>query len=321
MKLSAGHKIFLFLALTLTVVVLCTLPFLFIKKEKLYIYTNMNQISATEQSFMKELKQLGVKVIVNSKKEITENDDVLWLSTENIYEKVRKSKSRNNFIYSENYYPLEWQELNKPVIILTPYQLLYEHYMRSNVPSAKMQLGVDMSIFYMKKKKKKYPVLYYGDNTKNLQHINLLKNEEHICFMGISELSQRDACVLSSNDEKDRSNILSESEIVITYHNPQEKESQKIPMDIMEAAASGAIVFSSPNKTVQKIYGTSIIIYNNEYELREKLKYYSSHPNKKSPNIMASKITAERLSSKSSAQRFYKIWNWVKENQKLNSAD
>lgn len=140
MRRITGHKGFLFLVLTLTVAVLCTLPFLFIKKQKLYVYTNINQTNTEEQNFIKELKHLGLDIVVDGKQKPTKNDDVLWLSVKNAYEQTIKSEGRFIFIYSEEAYPLDWQQLKTPVIMLTPHQKIYEHYMRSNVPSAKLRL-------------------------------------------------------------------------------------------------------------------------------------------------------------------------------------
>lgn len=141
MNFSAGHKSILFLVITITAAVFFALPLLFTGNKTLYIYADTRQINSEKQSFIQELRQLGFHVKINSKKETSENSDVLWFSSENIYEKLSQSKFRFNFVYMEEFYPLDWQRLTKPVIVLTPHQELFEHYMRSNVPSAKMQLS------------------------------------------------------------------------------------------------------------------------------------------------------------------------------------
>lgn len=313
MKLTAGHKVCLFLALIITVAVFCTLPFLFVKKDTLYIYTDMPQLNTREKGFIRELKQLGFNVIVNDKRKVNKNADVLWLSTDNLFNKINQSKFHFNFIYTEDFYPLDWQELKNPIIVLTPYQTLYEHYMRSNVPTAKMQLGVDISVFYAQKKKKKYPIVYYGEQVKNR-----MENSKNICFMGPWVQKKIDSCVLPYDDDKQRSKALTESKIVIVDNDINTSAAQKVPSEIMEAAASGALVLTTPNKSVQDIYGSSIIIYNSEDELQAKIKYYLSHPDSMIQSVTAQKITAEKLSSKASAQRFYEIWKWLKENRETN---
>ena len=142
MKLSAKHKISLFVVLTVAVVVLCTLPLLFTKKNILYVYAN----ELPQQSFFSGLKRAGFNVIFNSYDKPKDGSDVLWFSMPQQLEKIQDNNFRFNFVYTEDNYPIDWQQLQTPVIILTPYQKLYEHYMRSNVPAAKFNLTDKTSV-------------------------------------------------------------------------------------------------------------------------------------------------------------------------------
>jgi hypothetical protein len=123
--------------LAITAVVLCTLPFLFKDKKVIYVYTKDAQMNAIETAFVKALKTAHFTIIINEDKKLPENSYALWfLLPQNIADIDRKSTAKHNFVYSEEHYPFDWHEIATSPIILTPYQDLYEHYMRSNIKSA-----------------------------------------------------------------------------------------------------------------------------------------------------------------------------------------
>ncbi len=136
MKYLTGHKALLYLVLIIAVVLLCILPLLFNNENKLYIYTD----KIPQQSFLNELKQTGFNVMLNSHNKPKEGSDALWLSVPQQLEEIQDNNFRFNFVYTEDNYPFDWQQLKIPVIMLTPHQKIYEHYMRSNVPTAKFKL-------------------------------------------------------------------------------------------------------------------------------------------------------------------------------------
>jgi hypothetical protein len=193
--------------------------------------------------------------------------------------------------------------------------------MRSNVPAAKLQLGVDISLFYAKRKNRKYSVIYYGDYDKKESLVDMLKKEKNVCFARRWGEKRTDLCTLSMDDEQERSKVFSESKMIIIDNKDEPSFTQKIPTEITEAAAAGALVFTKPHKLVQETYGSSVVIYNNEQELLAKIKYYQQEHKNSEQNIVAQKIAAEKLSSKASAKRFYEIWKWLKENRASSFAD
>ena len=142
MKIKTGYKIILFLVSTITAVVLCTLPFLAVKQEVVYIYTDSFTPTSKETDFIKELQRLGVRVILNSKTNPSQDSYGLWFKTPDYAKELATSPAKENFLYTEAYYPFDWKGLDKLPVMLTPYQDLYEHYMRTNIKSAVLNLSV-----------------------------------------------------------------------------------------------------------------------------------------------------------------------------------
>jgi hypothetical protein len=136
MKANLTNKIYLYLFLIVTAVVLCALSLHFFSKDFIYIYTLEKEPNKDEQYLINNLQERGYKVIIN--KTISKNETIsLWFKKpEQIENIMSKTKFKYNFVYSDAYYTFDWDNLDNLPIMLTPYQELYEHYMRSNVKTA-----------------------------------------------------------------------------------------------------------------------------------------------------------------------------------------
>jgi len=310
MKLKAGYKYSLFLVLALTAVMLCILPFLAVKKNILYVYTEQSTPSIEEEGFVRELRRLGLTVMVNEKPKTDKENYALWFKNPNDAEKIANSVFKENFLYTQAYYPLDWRISKKMPIILTPYREIYEHYMRYNIKSAMMILGVDTSVFYESSHQKKYPLIYSGNN-KNDKISQYLKEHTNALFLGTFWPKDYKQLSLEDSLPNGRSKVLGETQRVVVYNNKDTPESKKIPNEIMEATACGALVYSSYNKALEETYQDSVILYTDEEDLKLKL----NEPFDKNKAIKAQRITVEKLSSAASAKRFKELLDWVKNNQ------
>jgi len=322
MKLQAGYKITLFLALAITAAVLCTLPFLVIKKDMIYIYTQDQIPSSAENGFIRELRRSGYNVIINSSSLPQKDAYGFWFKPPEYANEIEKSPAQLNFLYTQAYYPLEWKNKTKHPIVLTPYRLLYEHYMRSNIKSAMMVMGVNLADYYPISVTKKYKVLYYGDNNQNSPIAEVLQNRKDAKFLGsywnkVNKITETDEDGNITNAK-----ILSASKIVVIYHQPDSPQSHRVPEDIMQATASGALVFSSPNPSVEAAYQDNVIIYENQQDFQEKLDYYLKNYDKIQAKILAAqKVTIEQFSTQTTSRRFKELLDWLKENQIIKSND
>lgn len=322
MKLKAGHKVILFLVATIAAAVLCTLPFLVVKKDVIYVYTENLAPSSAENGFINELQRSGYKVVVNSSSLPTDEAYGFWFKSPEYAEQIEQSPAKLNFLYTEAYYPIEWKNTSKHPIVLTPYRLLFEHYMRSNIKSAMMTLGVNLAEYYPSSAEKKYNVLYYGDNNQDFPFTELLQNRADTKFFG-AYWDKRDKVIETDEEKGIKANdILSLSKIVVIYHQPDSPQSKKVPADVMQATASGTLVFSSPNAAIIEDYQDNIIIYENEQDLQEKLDYYLKNYTKVQAKILAAqKITAEKFSTSATNKRFQELLGWLKENQTIKPND
>ena len=313
MKLKAGYKYSLSLVLALTAVMLCILPFLAVKKDILYVYTEQSEPSISEQGFIRELRRLGLSVIVNEKAPDSKGY-ALWFKNPDYAAKIADSQAKENFLYTEIYAPFDWQSVKKAPVVLTPYREIFEHYMRSNVKSAMMTLGVNTSVFYQKSKQKRYVLVYSGDNNKNAPITEYLRKHTTALFLGTFWPRDYPQLSLKNSLPKGRAKALSETQKVVVYNAKDTPESKKIPHEIMEATACGALVFSTYNKVVKETYQDNVIIYENEEDLKAKLAmpYNATLHNKA---LKAQKITVEKLSSAASAKRFKELLDWIKNNQ------
>ena len=140
MKSTQQKKIFLAL-IAMAAVVLSTLPLLHTPKDKLYVYTADKTLTSEERTFVRELVKMGFDVEQNSKKSASKDGYALWFAAPEYATKLPTiSEAKYNFIYSDAYYPINWRNLKKSPIMLTPHQDLYEHYMRSNIKSAVLNI-------------------------------------------------------------------------------------------------------------------------------------------------------------------------------------
>ena len=136
MKEKLAYKTSLCLLSIVTAVVLCALSLQFFCKDAIYIYTKDKHISQIEEKLIKNLEKKRYKVVINPN-DIKGKRFALWFREPNEVRKIMSTTSfEYNFIYSEAYYDFQWDGLDKLPIMLTPYQELHEHYMRSNVKSA-----------------------------------------------------------------------------------------------------------------------------------------------------------------------------------------
>ena len=316
MKIKTGHKVSLFLVLTITAVVFCTLPFLAVKKDTVYVYTQSPYPISKEKGFIRELQRLGFNVIVNSSKKPKKDAGGIWFKDPEYLSEIIQSLEKIKFLYTEAYYPINGQGISENMpVILTPYQNLYEHYMRSNIKAAQFTLGVDLTDFYQRDLPKKYIMIYYGDNNKTSPIAESLKEKKDVKFIGNFWEKRENVLSDAEADALERGKALASTHIVSIYNAPDSAQSQKIPQEIMEATASGALVFSSPNQAVENLYGDNVIIYNNLEDFIEKSRYFIKHKDMVQGKIIsANKITAEKMSASASAQRFKELFDWLKEN-------
>ncbi len=313
MQLKAGYKFTLFLAVLIAAVVLCTLPFLLLKRDCIHIYTQSPRPSSRELGFIRELKRLDLKVVVNSKNLPTKDSYGVWFKDPDYAAQIAKSPAKINFLYTEAYYPLDGQSYRSSLVILTPYRALYEHYMRSNIKSAMLTLGVNLSDFYKETaEQKKYPIVYYGDNDNSSPLISLLQNNKEVWFLGSFWTNGARHIMLKENSPEERRKILASSEIVVIYTSDLSKISEKV----MEAVASGALVFYPANSIMETLYKGNLITYQDSKDCLEKIAYYLQNRNeliKKAAT--AQKITIAETNSATAAKRFLQILTWLKQTQ------
>ncbi|MBO5038539.1 MAG: glycosyltransferase family 1 protein [Alphaproteobacteria bacterium] len=312
MKLKAGHKILLVLAVLLTAVVLCALPFRVLKQETLYVCTK-GQPSSAEAGFINELRRMGFAVKLNAQDLPKPQTTALWLDTPNALEEMKKSQAEVNFIYTTAYYPLPLAGQTKAFVVLTPYRELYEHYVRSNQKTALFSLGINLKDFYNMDDKKIYTAIYYGDNNKFFPYAEELKQKKDIRFMG--NFWPVSFAPLQPKTQKQKADILNQTDIVIVYNDPASPQSKIIPSELAEAAGCGTMVFSTPNPAVAELYGNNIITYDTLPDLEEKLAYYlNKRGQTKHISRALQKITVEKYSSAVTAKRFKEIQYWLKQN-------
>ncbi len=317
MKLPIAHKFVLCILVVVAAVTLCVLPFLSIGKETIYIYTKSLHPNSRELGFIKELRGLGYEVKLNSSNMPRQEDIGIWFKAPEYIKEINKSQAKYNFIYNEDYYPLNWQEIQTRLIVLTPYQDLYEHYSRSNIQSAKFILGVNLADFYINQNNfksgyKEYPLVYYGDNNKPSPLAEKLRQEPNVKFLGRFWENNENILPDKDGDEAERREFLSKAQIIAVYNEAVSTESKIINTEILEATASGGLVISSPNSAAKEIYGDNIIIYEQLEDFPKQVNYYLNHPEiMRSKVINAQKITAEKLSSAASARRLHEIIEWL----------
>ncbi len=316
MKLPIVQKIYIILLAIVAAVALCVLPFFAIDKETIYVYTANIYPDSREQGFVNALKRIGYKVKLNNKSSPAPDSIGFWFTPPKYLAKINQSQAKYNLIYSEGYYPLDSQEVQTNLIILTPYQDLYEHYVRSNIKSAKFVLGVNLEDFSVNSKNflkgyKKYPLIYYGGDTLS-PLAEKLRQEKNVKFLVQKGEIGANILPIKEGDVTERGDFLSKASIVALYNYENSPQRKYIQPELMEAAASGALVVSTPNSAVEEIYGDSIVMYRNLEEFPKQINYYLTHQEiMRNKIIKAHKITAEKLSSEASARRIHELIEWL----------
>ena len=127
-------KIILSLFISITAVVFFTLPF-FMDKKEIYLYST-SPLSVEENGFVKELKKLGYKTRYQTSKQDEKSHVTIWFGGPETIKQIQYSKAEYNFLYVEEYDLVSLEGAKIYPIILTPHKSIYEHYMRSNIKTA-----------------------------------------------------------------------------------------------------------------------------------------------------------------------------------------
>ncbi len=312
MAIRTSYKIYLIILLMVMAVVLCTLPFVLPTFDEVYVFTKNKIVTSEERGFINELKKVGYKVYVN-KNDVHNKKVAIWFkSLADVRNIMQQTSFYKNFIYIEDYYPFNWENLKDQPIILTPYQELYEHYMRLNIKSATFTLGGNLSEFHPLGLSKKYDLVYYEQRRDNTLLSEYLRTQNNIYFLGKFWNNGIDNNASSEDIAKNDNKILSQAKVVIIDNY---EENKVIPREIINATASGALVITSHNASIYEIYGDSIVYYSNYNEIMPLANYYAKMTDVASKKAnKAQQITTNKLSSINSVKRFSELYEWMKEN-------
>ena len=132
--LNKTKKIILSLFISITAVVFFTLTFCMDEKE-ISIYAK-SPLSVDQKVFVKELENLGYKTKVYPLRYEESSNITIWLGGPETIKQIQYSKAKYNFLYVEEYDLVSLGGGNIYPIILTPHKSIYEHYMRSNMKTA-----------------------------------------------------------------------------------------------------------------------------------------------------------------------------------------
>lgn len=310
MKTKTAHRLYVIVLLFITAVVLCTLPFLLVKKDIIYVYTKNHQPDSRERGFILELKNLSYQVKVNQTP-TKEQETAIWFKMpHNIKNIMFNNKFKYNFVYNEEYYPFDYEGLEELPIILTPYQDLYEHYVRSNIKSAVFFLGVNTREFFSINSKKPHKLVYYEYRNKETSLYEYLSKEANAYYLGrfwnndISPTASSE--VIASKENK----ILSQAEFVVVDNS---NVYNLMPEEMLNAISSGTPVITQKNGYIQQIYGDTLNYIDQPQKIADVLTQYRKNPNEiKNKAFKAQQITLNKLSSTFSAKRFVELLNWLK---------
>lgn len=136
--INKTKKIILSLLISITAVVFFTLPFLMDAKI-LYVYSSQ-PLNTYENTYVKELGELGYKIKYNVSSDAKEEGAAIWFYTPEIIRQLKQSKAKYNFLYTEEYNVVDLSDISEYPIILTPHRALYEHYVRSNMKTALLDI-------------------------------------------------------------------------------------------------------------------------------------------------------------------------------------
>ena len=132
--INKTKKIFISLLISITAVVFFTLPF-FMGKKEISVHVK-SPLSVEERGFIKELENLGYKAKVYPLRYEENSHVAIWLGGPDTIKQIQYSKAEYNFLYVEEYDLVSVDDVKIYPIILTPHKSIYEHYMRSNIKTA-----------------------------------------------------------------------------------------------------------------------------------------------------------------------------------------
>ena len=136
--INKTKKIILSLFISITAVVFFTLPFLMDAKI-LYVYSSQ-PLNTYENTYVKELGELGYKIKYNVSSDAKKRGTAIWFYSPEIIRQLKQSKANYNFLYTEEYNVVDLSGIKDYPIILTPHRAIYEHYMRSNMKTALLDI-------------------------------------------------------------------------------------------------------------------------------------------------------------------------------------
>ena len=310
MKAKLSHNISIIMLLIITAVTLCVLPLKYIKQETIYVYTQTNNISSQESAFIESLRKNRYKVFVNNYKQLKADDVSIWFSDINSIKNIKnKIPQKYCFIYDENYYPIQLEELEEYPIVLTPYKDLYEHYTRSNIRSALFYLGENLKDFSFNNINNRKDITYYEIKNRDSYLSEFVKKNDKITLLNKNNIP---VSASENNINKLYNKTLQQSLITIVDNIPNNK---LIPREIIQATLSGSLVLTPYNETVYNIYKDNILYFTSIHEIEYIIINYSKKQSEvTSKTIKANQISLKEFSSDASAKRFIELLNWLKLN-------
>lgn len=145
---NRAKKKYISLLISIAAVVFFTLPFWLSKKE-ISVYS-FNKLSDKEQIFVKELEKIGYKLQYLSLDNKESSNIAIWFGSPEIVKNAQLSNAKHNFVYVTDYYPVSFEKNIGYPIVLTPHKALYEHYTRSNIKTALLDIENKSSSMQLK---------------------------------------------------------------------------------------------------------------------------------------------------------------------------
>lgn len=136
--INKAKKIYLSLLISITAVVFFTLPF-WLTAEEVYVYSS-KALNSHQEQYLKELENLGCKIKKQASNSNVDKNITLYFLSIDEANQIQYSKSKYNFIYIEEYNSITLDRLRGYSIILTPHKNIYEHYVRSNIKTALLDI-------------------------------------------------------------------------------------------------------------------------------------------------------------------------------------
>lgn len=122
------------LMVSITAVVIFTLPFF--QTRTIYVYSSKN-LNKEEKNYLEQLDRMGYKISNEPQK--STNITLCFGSSECI-KQIEQVQTLYNFIYTDEYFPINIEEGSVYPVILTPHRVIFEHYMRSNIKTALLDI-------------------------------------------------------------------------------------------------------------------------------------------------------------------------------------